>query len=275
MFRKITVAAISALALAGAAIGIATSSANATTPVAEFQLYANGSSTATSTGSAVVLTAGSTAGDSAQVQVVNAASLPTPTTAPAFTSSPAASAGDPRWVIEFHNGQILNGDTVNGWNCPLASVNSTTYAAALAACQAGGLDDQVTAAFIVADSGNAGIAYTLTGVSYDGTTFIAPKVAFALPTGLTGSGTASSVTIKWTGVPGFDASTGDLYDVQFENAHTGQILQHVWTPGTTLTFGGLAPVTHYGWRIFAIAGPGDTAHTSGTVWSGWQSVFTS
>jgi hypothetical protein len=96
-----------------------------------------------------------------------------PTSEPTFTAS-AYSAGDPRWVIEFHNGTYLFGtptapnSSTFTWAENPGGAQSTTWAAALAWAQAGGTDNQVTAAFIVDDTGSAGVPTTLTNVKYNG-----------------------------------------------------------------------------------------------------------
>jgi hypothetical protein len=143
-----------------------------------FRLYANNDSVATCSGGHEVLDHGTAAGTSAQVDVVNPPA-DAPATAPGFTTDKEG-AGAVRWVILFHNGQILNGspdtaaDSTNPadwtWNAPLAGV-SGSYMTALAAAQAGGSDDWVTAAFIVYDaSANLG-PVTLTDVQYNGQHF--------------------------------------------------------------------------------------------------------
>ncbi|MGH3206548.1 MAG: hypothetical protein ACRDNO_02170 [Trebonia sp.] len=87
-----------------------------------------------------------------------------------------ASAGDPRWVIEFHNGDYLFGQLPNGttpqstltWSLEPAGTAESSWAAALAAADAGGADNQVTAAFIVDDAGYAGTAVNVSGITYNG-----------------------------------------------------------------------------------------------------------
>lgn len=117
------------------------------------------------------LDSGHGVGGSAQVDLVNPG---TATTEPTMTTSSEA-AGDPRWVIEFHNGTYLFGIPANGanssklaWTLEPAGTAETDYAHALAAAQAGGSDDQVTAAFIVQDTGNPDTTVNLTNVTYDG-----------------------------------------------------------------------------------------------------------
>jgi len=87
-----------------------------------------------------------------------------------------ASAGDPRWVIEFHNGDYLFGTLPSGtapqstlsWSLEPAGTAEASWAAALAAADAGGADNQVTAAFIVDDAGYAGTSVDVSGITYNG-----------------------------------------------------------------------------------------------------------
>lgn len=117
-----------------------------------------------------VLTAGTDAGTGAYVRVPGATGQAAPSAAPTFTSSPASSAGDPRWVVEFHNGCFLFGDgTTDHWAENPGGAQDVTYAVARQwATQSCGQDNWVTAAYIVADSGNHGITYTLANVQYGG-----------------------------------------------------------------------------------------------------------
>jgi hypothetical protein len=94
--------------------------------------------------------------------------------APSFNAS-NYSAGDPRWVIEFHNGCYLFGtptapaSTTFTWAENPGGAQSTDWATALAwAQQSCGSDDQVTAAFIVEDTGSNGVQTTLRNVTYNG-----------------------------------------------------------------------------------------------------------
>jgi hypothetical protein len=88
----------------------------------------------------------------------------------------SASAGDPRWVIEFHNGDYLFGQLPNGttsqstlaWSLEPAGKAQASWAAALTAVGAGGGDNQITAAFIVDDAGYAGTAVTVSNITYNG-----------------------------------------------------------------------------------------------------------
>jgi hypothetical protein len=222
--RRAAVLAAALAVLAGAGT-IATAVATAS-PSVSFALYSNGDSTAVYNAShQPVLTAGKITGTSAQVQVVSPPDA-APTSAPTFNAS-AAGGGDPRWVILFHNGQILNGGPATTgqtpsawtWSCPLAS-QSGSYAVALAACQAGGLDDQVTAAFIVDDAGFPGTAVTLTNVQYDGVTLTAPPppplVKIPNVTGMRAS--AALIAIR---AAGFQAVTSPLRNPKYTYVATG------------------------------------------------------
>ena len=88
----------------------------------------------------------------------------------------SASAGDPRWVIEFHNGDYLFGQLPDGttpqstltWSLEPAGTAEPSWAAALAAADAGGADNQVTSAFIVDDAGYAGTAVNVSDITYNG-----------------------------------------------------------------------------------------------------------
>lgn len=117
------------------------------------------------------LDSGHGVGGGAQVDLVKPG---TAVTAPAFTAD-HEQAGNPRWVVEFHNGDYLFGYPAAGanesslnWTLEPGNHVEPSYAAALAAAQAGGSDDQVTAAFIVNDTGNPDTTVNLTGVTYNG-----------------------------------------------------------------------------------------------------------
>jgi hypothetical protein len=177
-----------ALAAGGLSLGVAPL-ANAATPTigANATAYGTGSTAAwTATGTAATLDPSSASGASAQLDLVKP---PAPSTAeaPTLTAS-SASAGDPRWVIEFHNGNYLFGELPNGatsqsaltWSLEPAGTAETSWAAALAAADAGGADNQVTSAFIVDDAGYAGTAVTVSGITYNGEAvvpYVKPKPA--------------------------------------------------------------------------------------------------
>ena len=148
----------------------AVSASAAAAPQLSVTLAAGTSSTAVfdSNGN-VILTAGTDAGTAAYVDVNGESGQQAPASAPTFTSSPAQSAGDPRWVVEFHNGCYLFGDgTADHWAVNPGGAQDVSYATALADAKACGQDNWVTAAFIVADAGNHGIAYHLTNIQYNG-----------------------------------------------------------------------------------------------------------
>jgi hypothetical protein len=95
-------------------------------------------------GTAAVLDPSKVSGASAQLDLVKP---PAPATAeaPTLTAS-SACAGDPRWVIEFHNGDRLFGELPDGttaqsalsWTLEPAGTAEPSWAAALAAADAGG-----------------------------------------------------------------------------------------------------------------------------------------
>jgi hypothetical protein len=175
----ISAAALCAVGLAIPAVANASASV-AATPLS-VALYHNGDSKATWDASGnPVLTAGTDAGTSAQVQIKNVHGTQLPTTEPSFTAS-ASGGGDPRWVIELHNGQYLFGypyqPAATRWSVNPGGNQNTDYATAVAAAEAGGSDNYITAAFIVDDQGGNSLgAVTLTGVQYNGETLAAPVV---------------------------------------------------------------------------------------------------
>jgi hypothetical protein len=165
-----------ALTVGGLSIGLAPL-AHAATPTigANANAYGTGSTAAwNASGTAVTLDPSNASGASAQVDLVKPPA-PAATAAPTLTAS-SASAGDPRWVIEFHNGTYLFGELPTGttsqstlsWSLEPAGTAETSWAAALAAADAGGADNQVTAAFIVDDAGYAGTAVTVSNITYNG-----------------------------------------------------------------------------------------------------------
>lgn len=179
--RTILTAAAAAVAVAGLAAApsaMASPSPASVTPAATaaryFALYSNADSTVawSATGNPV-LTAGTTSGTSAQIDVLNPAAS-APLYQPIFTAS-VAGAGDPRWVIEFHNGCYLFGEpnvagytTANDWSVEPGVASGISYAKARAIATSGscGLDNRVTAAFVVVDAGLPGQPVTLTKVWY-------------------------------------------------------------------------------------------------------------
>jgi ricin-type beta-trefoil lectin protein len=111
-------------------------------------------------------------GASAQVDLVKPAA-PLAADAPSFNASNVG-GGDPRWVIEFHNGCYLfgtptaAGSTTFTWAENPGGNQSTDWKTALAWAQSCGTDDQVTAAFIVDDTGANFTQTTLRNVTYNG-----------------------------------------------------------------------------------------------------------
>jgi len=165
-----------ALTVGGLSIGLAPL-AHAATPTigANANAYGTGSTAAwNASGTAVTLDSSNASGASAQVDLVKPPA-PAAADAPTLTAS-SASAGDPRWVIEFHNGTYLFGELPTGttsqstltWSLEPAGTAETSWAAALAAANAGGADNQVTAAFIVDDAGYPGTAVTVSNITYNG-----------------------------------------------------------------------------------------------------------
>jgi len=166
-------------ALSAVAIGLtafATYGGLSATAQAATPQYAN--AVANGTGSAAsfangtwTLNSGHGTGGSAQVDLVSPG---TSTVEPTMTVDHQG-AGNPRWVIEFHNGTYLFGYPAVGdnvstliWTLEPGNTAEPDYAHALAAAQAGGSDDSVTAAFIVEDTGNLDTAVNLTNVTYNG-----------------------------------------------------------------------------------------------------------
>jgi hypothetical protein len=164
-----------AVTAGGLSMGLAPLAHAATTIGANANAYGSGSTSAwNASGTAVTLDSSNAAGASAQVDLVRPPA-PSAEAAPTMTAS-SASAGDPRWVIEFHNGDYLFGQLPNGtasqstltWSLEPAGKAETSWAAALAAVGAGGTDNQVTAAFIVDDAGYPGTAVTVSDITYNG-----------------------------------------------------------------------------------------------------------
>lgn len=169
--KKLIGTAAIALAAGGSGLGLAGTAHAAGTIAAKAVAYGTGS-VAGWDGNAVQLDPSSASGASAQLDLVKppAASA---TVAPTMTAS-SAKAGDPRWVIEFHNGNTLDGALPAGSNESALTwtVNNAgtyaSYAAAYAKAAPAGSDDQVTAAFIVDDAGYAGVAVTVSDITYNG-----------------------------------------------------------------------------------------------------------
>ncbi|HXT90588.1 MAG TPA: hypothetical protein VN714_15155 [Trebonia sp.] len=173
MIRKIALAAAPLAALGGLALGTGAARA-ATVQYANPVAFGAGASASYASGT-WTLDSGHGAGGSAQVQLVHPG---TAATAPTFTAS-TEFAGNPRWVIQFHNGDYLFGNPAAGsnasnlsWTLEPSGKAEPSYAAALADAQAGGSDDTVTAAFIVLDTGNPDQTVHLTGVTYNGNSVV-------------------------------------------------------------------------------------------------------
>jgi len=140
---------------------------------------------------------------SAQVDLINPG---TATTAPTMTVDHEG-AGNPRWVIEFHNGTYLvgypaAGDNVStlSWTLEPGGKAEPDYTHALADAQAGGSDDQVTAAFVVEDVGNPDTTVHLTNVTYDGQAvvkFVPPPVVPYVYGGHTVSVGYNDAVVAW------------------------------------------------------------------------------
>jgi hypothetical protein len=173
--KKWTAGIAAALTAGGLSMGIAPLAHAAPTIGANANAYGSGSTAVwNAAGTAVTLDPSSASGASAQVDLVKPPA-PTAAAAPTLTAS-SVSAGDPRWVIEFHNGDYLFGQLPNGttaqstltWTLEPAGTAETSWTAALAAADAGGADNSVTAAFIVDDAGYAGTAVDVSGITYNG-----------------------------------------------------------------------------------------------------------
>jgi hypothetical protein len=163
------------LTAGGLSIGLAPFAHAATTIGANANAYGTGSTAAwNASGTVATLDSSNASGASAQVDLVNPP-VPVSSAAPTMTAS-SASAGDPRWVIEFHNGDYLFGTLPNGtgpqstlsWSLEPAGTAEPSWAAALAAADAGGADNQLTAAFIVDDAGYPATAVNVSGITYNG-----------------------------------------------------------------------------------------------------------
>jgi hypothetical protein len=163
------------LTAGGLSMGFSPLAQAATTIGANANAYGTGSTAAwNASGTAVTLDPSNASGASAQVDLVKPPA-PSATQAPTLTAS-SVSAGDPRWVIEFHNGDYLFGELPNGtasqstlsWSLEPAGTAEPSWAAALAAVNAAGADNQVTSAFVVDDAGYAGTAVNVSNITYNG-----------------------------------------------------------------------------------------------------------
>ena len=169
-------AGIAAVVTAGGlSMGLSPLAHASTTIEATADAYGSGSTAAwNASGNAVTLDPSTARGASAQVDLIKPPA-PAAAKAPTMTAS-SASAGDPRWVIEFHNGDYLFGSLPNGsssqsaltWSLEPAGTAEPSWAAALAAADAGGADNQITSAFIVDDAGYGGTAVNVSDITYNG-----------------------------------------------------------------------------------------------------------
>lgn len=169
MIRKLALSAAPVVALGGLVLGTGAAHAD-TVQYANGVAFGAGASASFANGT-WTLDSGHGTGGSAQVQLIHPG---TATTAPTFTAS-TEFAGNPRWVIEFHNGDYLFGyppaganESTLSWTLEPGGKAEPDYATALKDAQAGGSDDSVTAAFIVLDTGNPDQTVSLTSVTYDG-----------------------------------------------------------------------------------------------------------
>lgn len=219
--RRISTA-IAAAAVTG---GTALSASAGASPVQYANPAASGSGASASYASGTwVLASGHGAGGGAQIDLVNPG---TAQTAPAFTADHQY-AGNPRWVIEFHNGCYLFGSPVSGtmtWTLEPSGTAEASYAAALAAAQACGADDTVTAAFVVLDTGNPDVTVKLTDVTYNGEAVVQAPAPVTIPRFYGGHAVSTSPVHEtvWFG----DTQPGT---VKFEihgpgkiNGHTGWV----------------------------------------------------
>jgi hypothetical protein len=185
MIRKIALAAAPLAALGG--LMFSAGAAHAAT-VQYANGVANGTGATASFGNGTwTLDSGHGPGGSAQIDLVSPA---TATAEPTMTVDHQG-AGNPRWVIEFHNGTYLFGYPAAGdnasklsWTLEPSGKAEPDYATALKDAQAGGADDQVTAAFIVEDTGNPDTTVNLTNVTYNGEAvvqYVAPPPPAAKP----------------------------------------------------------------------------------------------
>jgi hypothetical protein len=185
--KKLLGGIAAAITVGGLSLAAAPGAHAATTIGANANAYGTGSTAAwNAAGTAVTLKPSNVSGASAQVDLVKPPA-PSAATAPTLTAS-SASAGDPRWVIEFHNGDYLFGELPNGttaqsalsWKLEPAGTAEPSWSAALTAVGAGGADNQVTSAFVVDDAGYAGTSVDVSSITYNGEAvvpYVKPKPA--------------------------------------------------------------------------------------------------
>ena len=224
--RTMAAAAALALAAGGGAVAAATAASAATTGPLQATVYANGDSTAQWSGYGdPVLKAGTAPGTSAQVDLSGAyAGQQAPTMEPSFNAS-SSGAGDPRWVIELHNGCYVFGypnepgyTSANDWSVNPGGQQGVSYATAIAAAKACGSDNWVTSAFIVDDAGYNGHTVTLTNVEYDNQYLPNPDTVTGysgLKLGDAGSGkTDGTAVVLWTS----DGTPDQIWTVEPDGA---------------------------------------------------------
>ena len=228
------------------------------TASAAVPINANGVAYSAATGAAAsfagdtwTLSSGHGVGGGAQIDLINPG---TATTAPTFTAD-TEYAGNPRWVIEFHNGNYLFGNPAAGsnasnlnWTLEPGDHSEANYAAALTAAQAGGADDQVTSAFIVLDIGNPNVTVHLTDVTYNGHAVVqGPKIVFGIPPFLYGGHVISvnnnRVQVGWNDGPGVHYVLARTFGLNMTDA-SGQP-HYGFTGITTGYWSGLAPCHGY------------------------------
>jgi len=214
-------AVLGAAALAAGAGAVATAGAAgaaSATQGANGVVYGtpDASSTASYSNGAWTLESPTSSGASAQVDLVKPAQ-PSTTTAPTMTATNYG-GGDPRLVLEFHNGQYLFGYPTgsNGalsWSDEPSGTAEASWSAALAAVNAGGADNSLTAAFVVQDSGSTAQT-VITDLTYNGEQVVP----------------ASSTTTVSTIGEISNAHSGKCLDVTGGNFASGTPLQQ-WTCG--------------------------------------------
>lgn len=174
MISKKLAAALSVAALAAAGSAVFAGGADAAASQgANGVTYGTGGTpqaTYSTANSSWTLASPTSSGASAQVDLVRPAQ-PSTTTAPTMTATNYG-GGDPRLVLEFHNGQYLFGypTGTNGalsWTDEPGGTAEATWGDALAAVNAGGTDNSLTAAFVVQDAGSTATT-VITDLTYNG-----------------------------------------------------------------------------------------------------------
>lgn len=240
-----------------------------------------------------VLTVGTPSSSTyAQIQINNVPAA-APGTAPTFATNNYA-AGSPRWVLQFSDGDSLFGYPSNAdlggsnWSVVPASSGSChsvihtpqydTYAHVLAFIQAAGCAGNVTAAYIVADGGQAaGTSDTITAISYNGET-LAPNadvVTVANPGAQTSTAGSAISTLQISAT----SSKGDTIAAYAAsglpaglsiNTSTGAITGTPTTAGnnsvtvTATDSGGTKGSVSFAWLVNP-GSPGGSAKYTGTI----------